>query len=119
MAHPRAWIGLCSTVVLNAAVDKKRDGYPASEIGHDHDDEAHAEAGHDRHHHGAFDPHAWQSLGNAVAYVDNITAALAQADPVLLGAQVGPRGPTDIQSVGVPIGVQPASRPKAAGERVR
>ena len=31
---------------------------------------------------GAFDPHAWQSLGNAVAYVDNITSALAQADPV-------------------------------------
>ena len=47
----------------------------------DHDDEAHAEAGHDHHHHGAFDPHAWQSLGNAAAYVDNITAALAQADP--------------------------------------
>ena len=47
----------------------------------DHDDEAHAEAGHDHHDHGAFDPHAWQSLGHAVAYVDNITAALAQADP--------------------------------------
>ena len=48
---------------------------------HDHDHEAHAEAGHDHHHHGAFDPHTWQSLGNAVTYVDNITAALAQADP--------------------------------------
>ena len=47
----------------------------------DHDDEAHAEAGHDHHDHGAFDPHAWQSLAHAVAYVDNITAALAQADP--------------------------------------
>ena len=46
----------------------------------EHDD--HAEAGeHDHHHHGAFDPHAWQSLGHAVAYVDNITAALAEADP--------------------------------------
>ena len=53
----------------------------AEEAGHDHDHEEHAEAGHDQHHHGAFDPHAWQSLGNAVAYVDNITAALAQADP--------------------------------------
>lgn len=29
----------------------------------------------------AFDPHAWQSLANAVIYVDNITAALAIADP--------------------------------------
>ncbi len=47
----------------------------------DHEDEAHAEEDHDHHHHGAFDPHAWQSLGNAAAYVDNITAALAQNDP--------------------------------------
>lgn len=47
----------------------------------EHDDEEHA--GHDDHghDHGAFDPHAWQSLENAVAYVDNITAALAQIDP--------------------------------------
>ena len=47
----------------------------------DHEDEAHAEEDHDHHHHGAFDPHAWQSLGHAAAYVDNITAALSQADP--------------------------------------
>ena len=47
-----------------------------------HDDEEHVEGDdHDHHHHGAFDPHAWQSLGHAVAYVDNITAGLAQADP--------------------------------------
>ena len=36
-------------------------------------------ASHD--HHDAFDPHAWQSLANALVYVDNITAALATADP--------------------------------------
>ena len=48
--------------------------------GHDHD--KHAEAGgHHHHHHGAYDPHAWQSVRNAVIYVDNITAALAQAAP--------------------------------------
>ena len=47
----------------------------------DHGHEEHAEAGHDHHDHGAFDPHTWQSLRNAVTYVDNITAALAQADP--------------------------------------
>ncbi len=54
-----------------------------AEAGHDddHDHDEHAEAGHDHHDHGAFDPHAWQSLGNAADYVDNITAALAQADP--------------------------------------
>ena len=33
------------------------------------------------HDHGATDPHAWQSLGHAVVYVDNIAAALAKADP--------------------------------------
>jgi zinc/manganese transport system substrate-binding protein len=48
----------------------------------DHDD--HAEEGHDDHHghnHGAFDPHAWQSVDNAVIYVNNIAAALAKAAP--------------------------------------
>ena len=48
--------------------------------GDEHGDEEQAEAeGHD--HHGAFDPHAWQSLDLAVTYVDNITAALARTDP--------------------------------------
>ena len=36
---------------------------------------------HGGHHHGAFDPHAWQSLRHAVVYVDNITSTLAKADP--------------------------------------
>ena len=53
----------------------------AEAAGHDHDHDDHAEAAHDGHDHGAFDPHAWQSLDNAVAYVDTITAALAAADP--------------------------------------
>ncbi len=48
--------------------------------GHDeHDEHDENDDGHG-HHHGAFDPHAWQSLINAVTYVDNITAALAQTD---------------------------------------
>ncbi len=42
---------------------------------HDDDDEHHA------HDHGAFDPHAWQSLRHAVTYVDNVTMALAIASP--------------------------------------
>ena len=50
----------------------------------DHDDEAgsqneHDEAGH--HHHGAYDPHAWQSAANAEIYVKNIEAAFCTADP--------------------------------------
>ncbi|MEL7279794.1 MAG: metal ABC transporter substrate-binding protein [Pseudomonadota bacterium] len=48
----------------------------------DHDHEKHAgqddHAGHD---HGEFDPHAWQSIDNAMIYVDNIANGLAQADP--------------------------------------
>ena len=49
------------------------EGGAAEERGDGHDDH-----GHD---HGAFDPHAWQSLRNAVVYVDNMAAALAKADP--------------------------------------
>ena len=46
----------------------------------EHDD--HAEhKGDDHHDHGAFDPHTWQSLTNAVVYADNIAAALSKADP--------------------------------------
>ncbi len=48
-----------------------------------HGEEAHgeAEAGHDHgHRHGAFDPHAWQSVANARIYVTNIAAAFCAAD---------------------------------------
>ena len=38
------------------------------------------DSGHAHHHHGAFDPHAWQSIDNALVYVGNITAALTAAD---------------------------------------
>ena len=50
----------------------------------DHEEEESAEDhgdDHDGHDHGATDPHAWQSLQHAVTYVDNITTALAKADP--------------------------------------
>lgn len=47
--------------------------------------EEHAEgeehADHEGHDHGEFDPHAWQSIGNARLYVANIAAALTKADP--------------------------------------
>ena len=56
--------------------DEHREGESAEEHGDEHDDHEH-----DDHDHGAFDPHAWQSLRHAVVYVDNITAALATADP--------------------------------------
>lgn len=47
----------------------------------EHEDHGHAEAegGHD-HHHGEFDPHAWQSVPNAEIYVKNIADAFCAAD---------------------------------------
>lgn len=45
-----------------------------------HENEEHEE-GHDDHHHGEYDPHGWQSLKNAIVYVDNITSALSKASP--------------------------------------
>lgn len=61
------------------------------EHGHDDhakkDDDHHAEDdyhGHDDHHghdYGAFDPHGWQSVPNAVVYVNNIAAALTEIAP--------------------------------------
>ncbi|MEJ5028258.1 metal ABC transporter substrate-binding protein [Comamonas sp. MYb69] len=48
----------------------------AGKEGHDHD--------HDHgngHHHGPNDPHAWQDVKNAIAYVRNIAKGLAKADP--------------------------------------
>lgn len=47
----------------------------------DHGDEHDDHDDHAGHNHGAFDPHAWLSPTLAATYVDNITAALAQADP--------------------------------------
>lgn len=42
--------------------------------GHDHAD-------HDHHDHGNIDPHAWQNIGNVIAYVDTIATALIAVDP--------------------------------------
>ncbi|MFO0513554.1 MAG: metal ABC transporter substrate-binding protein [Rhodobacterales bacterium] len=52
---------------------------------HDHD-HAKEEAGHEGHDHGAFDPHAWQSVTNVAIYVGNIECGLAAADPA--GAEI-------------------------------
>ncbi len=48
--------------------------------GHD-DEDGHDEARHDaQHHHGEYDPHAWQSVPNAEIYVRNIAEAFCAAD---------------------------------------
>jgi zinc/manganese transport system substrate-binding protein len=54
-----------------------------AEAGQDHDGDEKEEAGHDHeghHHHGEFDPHAWQSIPNAEIYVKNIADAFCEAD---------------------------------------
>ncbi|NYT64648.1 zinc ABC transporter substrate-binding protein [Alcaligenaceae bacterium] len=57
-------------VVASAGIVARKLNQPELDHGHDHD-----------HDHGDIDPHAWQSLGNGVIYVQNIAAGLAQADP--------------------------------------
>lgn len=41
--------------------------------------------GHDDAHHDHVDPHAWQDVGNAIVYVNNIANGLAHADPANAG----------------------------------
>ena len=79
--------------------DEHAHDHGKDEHAHDHDKDEHAHDKHDEHaghghaghDHGAFDPHAWQSLQNAVTYVDNITAALAKADPANAATYYGNR----------------------------
>jgi zinc/manganese transport system substrate-binding protein len=79
----------------------------------DHADDKHGDehAGHD---HGAFDPHAWQNLENAVTYVDNITAALAKVDPARAAAFYGNRAAyvAEIKSLDTDIRAMMVKLPK-------
>ena len=60
--------------IVPIAFEEHEDEHEEHDDHKEHDDHA----GHD---HGTFDPHAWQSLDNAVIYANNIAAGLAQADP--------------------------------------
>ncbi|MGH6762472.1 MAG: zinc ABC transporter substrate-binding protein AztC [Phyllobacterium sp.] len=54
-----------------------------SDDGEHHHEGEEAEVGHadgSGHDHGAFDPHAWQSVANAQVYVNNVAAAFCNAD---------------------------------------
>jgi zinc/manganese transport system substrate-binding protein len=61
--------------------DHAAEGEEHAEDEHAHEGEEHAEEGHEDHGHGAFDPHAWQSVHNIETYVANIAAGLTAADP--------------------------------------
>ncbi|MCU0924556.1 MAG: metal ABC transporter substrate-binding protein [Hydrogenophaga sp.] len=50
-----------------------------AEEAHGHDHKSHSKKGHG-HDHGKIDPHAWQSVPNAVAFVGNIAKGLCAAD---------------------------------------
>ncbi|MBX3572784.1 MAG: zinc ABC transporter substrate-binding protein [Mesorhizobium sp.] len=67
---------------IEAGEDEHEHGHEEAahegEEGHDGEDKA--EAGHEGHDHGAFDPHAFQSIPNAIIYVANIADALCAAD---------------------------------------
>jgi len=58
------------------------DEHDAQGHDHDHHDEGkHGHGEHDHHHHhGEYDPHAWQSVRNAQIYVNNIAKAFCAAD---------------------------------------
>lgn len=50
-----------------------------AEEAHGHDHKSHSKEGHG-HDHGEIDPHAWQSVPNAIAFVGNIAKGLCAAD---------------------------------------
>jgi zinc/manganese transport system substrate-binding protein len=61
--------------------DEHKDGHD-DEHHDEHKDEQDGEhEDHHAHDHGEFDPHGWQSLKNAIVYVDNVTSALARVLP--------------------------------------
>jgi zinc/manganese transport system substrate-binding protein len=61
------------------AEEEEAHDHKAEEAGHKHESaEAHDHEGH--HHHGEFDPHAWQSIKNAEIYVKNIAGAFCEVD---------------------------------------
>ena len=101
--------------------DEHSDGH--SEDMHDDDHgERHAsndENGHEEHadhDHGVYDPHAWLSLKNAVIYVDNITSALAKADPANAAAFYGNRAAyvAEIETLDAEIRAMMAALPDRA-----
>ena len=85
---------------------EKHDDHDEHDEHDDHDDHA----GHD---HGAFDPHAWQSLENAVIYANNIAAGLAQADPENAGDYYANRATfiTEVETLRADIGAMMKSLP--------
>ncbi|CAH0123446.1 Putative metal ABC transporter substrate-binding protein Hpf [Agrobacterium fabrum] len=54
--------------------------HKAEEAGHKHETAGAHDHDHEGHHHGEYDPHAWQSINNAEIYVKNIAGAFCEVD---------------------------------------
>ncbi|WLP56945.1 zinc ABC transporter substrate-binding protein AztC [Agrobacterium fabrum] len=54
--------------------------HKAEEAGHKHETAEAHDHDHEGHHHGEYDPHAWQSINNAEIYVKNIAGAFCEVD---------------------------------------
>ncbi|MCZ7448017.1 zinc ABC transporter substrate-binding protein AztC [Agrobacterium rhizogenes] len=54
--------------------------HKAEEAGHKHQTAEAHDHDHEGHHHGEYDPHAWQSINNAEIYVKNIAGAFCEVD---------------------------------------
>ena len=75
----KASVVVASTgVTARAAAEDDHDDHGKGK----HADHDHGKAKHGGHDHGAVDPHAWQSVANALVYVTTIRDGLIAADPV-------------------------------------
>ena len=72
---------VATTGVVPIAFEEHEDDDHGEHDDHEEHDDQKEQDDHAGHDHGTFDPHAWQSLDNAVIYANNIAAGLAQADP--------------------------------------
>src|SRR5699024_6401036 len=66
-------------IVVTEGIELHEGSHSHGEHDDEHEDEEHAEG--DTHDHGRFDPHVWQDPIRAMTMVDNIAAALSEADP--------------------------------------
>lgn len=60
--------------------EEEGNDHKAEEAGHKHETAEAHDHDHEGHHHGEYDPHAWQSINNAEIYVKNIAGAFCEVD---------------------------------------
>lgn len=79
--HFEGWMDrLVQSAGYRGAIVVASQGVTPRRMEQEHEDAQHG-AQHEKHEHGALDPHAWQDMANGLIYVDNLIAALVKADP--------------------------------------